>query len=122
MRKVTMTALAGLMLAGGVVAGCASDPYYNDYAWNRTEPYYDNAYYGPVYHPGYVYDRSGSSVAASVLGSLLGGSYDYAAVPVDQFGPNPSGMIAPDGHRIRCTLRTRYDNVYNARVTRRECR
>jgi hypothetical protein len=119
MRKLTLAALAGVTVAGAALAGCASDPYYDSYAWNRTDPYYDQAYYGPVYRPGYVY--APGTVGASVLGSLLG-AYDYAAVPYDQFGPNPDGLRAVDGHRIRCTLRTRYDSFYNARVTRRECR
>lgn len=119
MRKLTIAALAGAMLAGGALTGCASDPYYNDYAWNNRDPYYDRGYYGPIYRPGY--EPSGSSVALSVLGSLL--APDYAGrVPVDAYGPNPNGMIAPDGHRIRCRLQTRYDGYYGARVTRRVCR
>jgi hypothetical protein len=120
MRTTTLAALAGLTLAGGALAGCASDPYYNDYAWNRPDPYYADAYYGPVYRPGYVY--APGSIGASVLGGLLGGAYDYGTVPADRYGPNPDGMIAADGHRIRCTLRSRYDSRYGARVMRRECR
>ena len=126
MRKLTMAALAGLMVAGGAIAGCASDPYYDGYASsrytsNRYDPYYDRNYYGPVDRPGYTYD-SGASVAASVLGSLLGtGSY-YGDVPHDRYGPNPHGMRAPDGHRIRCSLRRSYDRYYGATVTRRVCR
>jgi hypothetical protein len=118
MRTLTLAALAGLTLAGGALAGCAT--YDDDYAWNTRDAYYAQGYYGPVYHPGYVYDSS--SIGASVLGSLFGGAYDYATVPADQFGPNPDGLIAADGHRIRCDLRTRYDSYYNARVTRRYCR
>jgi hypothetical protein len=122
MRKLTMAALAGVMVAGGALASCASDPYYDGYSvssMGRYDPYYDRSYYGPVYRPGYAYDP-GAGLAASVLGSLLGTG--YADVPHDRYGPNPHGMIAPDGHRIRCSLRRSYDRMYNAYVTRRVCR
>lgn len=131
MRKLTLAALAGLTIAGAGLAGCASDPYYdgpssryasNRYAANRYDPYYDSGYYGPAYRPGYTYDNSAGSVALSVLGSLLGTRDDYGRVPVDQFGPNPDGMIGPDGHRIRCRLKTSYDSYYRQRITRRVCR
>lgn len=116
MRKLTLAALAGATVAGGALAGCASDPYY-DYA--SRDPYYDRGYHGPVYAPGYAY--SDSSVALSVLGSLIGDPY-VSRVPVDRYGPNPHGMIAPDGHRITCRLRTSYDSYYGGRITRRVCR
>ena len=120
MRKLTLAALAGCVMAGGAIAGCASDPYYDSYAATRYDPYYDRGYYGPAYRPGYSYDSS-ASVAASILGSLFGGSA-YGDVPYDRYGPNPHGMIAPDGHRIRCNLRRTYDRGYDAYVTRRVCR
>ena len=119
MRKLAWAALAGVMAAGGLAA-CASDPYYDGYSVSRYDPYYDRYYYGPAYRPGYAYDP-GAGLAASVLGSLLGTGY-AADVPYDRYGPNPHGMIAPDGHRIRCSLRRTYDRGFNAYVTRRVCR
>ena len=115
MRKLTLAALAGVIVGGGALAGCASDPYY-DYA--SRDPYYDRYYYGPVYAPGAVY--TAPTVGLSVLGPLIGSEYNR--VPVDRYGPNPEGFIAPDGHRINCSLRRTYDPVYGARVTRRVCR
>jgi hypothetical protein len=125
MRKLTMAALAGLMVAGGAIAGCASDPYYDGYASTgyrtyaatRYDPYFDRYYYGPVARPGYTYD---ATIGASVLGSLLGTGY-YGDVPVDRYGPNPEGMRAPDGHRIDCSLRRSYDRALGAYITRRVC-
>ena len=123
MRKLTIAALAGATIAGGALAGsAAAQPY--DYYPRSYDPYYDRGYYtGPVYTREYYGDRSGAAAALSVLGALLGsGTSYYDRVPVDRFGPNPHGMRAPDGHRIRCHLRRTWDPYYGGRITRRVCR
>ena len=33
-------------------------------------------------------------------------------VPFDRYGPDPNGMIAPDGHRIKCKLQDDYGYRY----------
>ena len=127
MRKLTIAALAGLTIAGGLglaTSGSAQPyRYYSpyDHSWHYT---YDRDRYERYryrYHDRDD-DDAGAALAGAVLGSLLGsdtGYYDRA--PVDRFGPNPAGMIAPDGHRIRCRLRTNWDSYRDAYVTRRAC-
>ncbi|HEY8572138.1 hypothetical protein [Phenylobacterium sp.] len=117
-------------------------PYYYSQPYGYTQPY-AQPYAQPYgYNQPYAYNQpyssygsnNGLSAGLAVLGSLFGLntsalSYNgygyntpYGAVPVDQYGPDPNGMIAPDGHRIKCKLRRSYDSYYRQTVTRRECR
>jgi hypothetical protein len=123
MRKLLTAALAGATVAGGVaIAQSASaQPYY----YGPPPGYYDTYRY-----PAYPYDdryrgsNSELGVLGSVLGSVLGlnyGSSFYSRVPVDQYGPDPNGMIGPDGRRIKCKVRRTYDRYYGGYVARREC-
>ena len=121
------------------------DPYTGRYVYNQpysgyrapTTPYYYSQPYGYTqpygYAQPYAYNQpygsnTGLSAGLAVLGSVLGlntgiaaSPYGYGAVPVDQYGPDPNGMIGPDGRRIKCTLRRNYDSYYRQYVTRREC-
>jgi hypothetical protein len=128
MRKMLSAAVIGLTAFGGaVIAGAAQAQPYGYYA-PAPSGYYDsygnyhNGYYAaPVYPaPAYSYD-SGAGLAGAVIGSLLAPSYAAPAVPVDRYGPDPNGMIAPDGHRIKCKLRTGYDSRWGGYHTFREC-
>jgi hypothetical protein len=123
MRKLTIAALAGLTIAGGLglaTSGSAQpyryySPYDHSwhYSYSRDRDYDDDDYYR---------DRDGSALAGAVLGSLLGSDTGfYNRAPVDRYGPDPNGMIAPDGHRIKCRLRTNWDTYRDAYVTRRVC-
>ena len=128
MRKLTAAALAGATVAGGaLIAGQAAAQYYP-----APPAYYDR--YDPYYRapaPAYRYDdrsyygnRSSSGVLGAVLGSVLGLNYDqgfYSRVPVDRYGPDPNGMIGPDGRRIKCKLRRSHDRYYGGTTIRREC-
>ncbi|MBW8815798.1 MAG: hypothetical protein JF588_20460 [Caulobacterales bacterium] len=129
MRKLAIAALAGLTIAGGLgmaTSGSAQPyRYYSpyDHSWHYTHDRdrYD-AYRDRDRDDDGYRDRDGAALAGAVLGSLLGsdtGFYDRA--PVDRFGPDPNGMIAPDGHRIKCRLRTNWDTYRDAYVTRRVC-
>ncbi len=101
MRKLLVAALAGASALGGamIAQGAGAQPYY----------------YGPaparIYEPGYRYDDYGRPY------------YDegYAAVPVDRFGPDPNGMIAADGHRIKCKLQDDYSYRLGRYLTHRVC-
>lgn len=143
MRKWLTAALAGATVAGGAaLAGQAMaqryyyptpptySPYY-DGGYYRAPAYpqygypsYDNRYYGNRYYDN-RYSGSGSAgLLGSVLGSVLGLSYPssfYSGVPVDRYGPDPNGMIGPDGRRIKCKLRRTYDSYYGGYTMRREC-
>src|SRR4051812_29135038 len=125
MRKLITAALAGATFAGGfAVAGTANAQYYDRYG-NYHRSYADEYYRvpPPAQDPYYYGRRGGSADALSVLGSVLGLDDGYMArVPVDRYGPNPHGLIAPDGHRIRCKLRSGYDSYYRGYVKQRTCR
>ncbi|HEY8616459.1 hypothetical protein [Phenylobacterium sp.] len=141
MRKIIGATVAGLALVGSAAAMTSTaqaqpgyyynpQPYYGGY---NPGPYYNNGYPNGYYAPGYNYNRgyygndgSLAGIAGAVLGSVLGGGYaggyGYGNVPVDQYGPDPNGMIGPDGRRIKCKLKRTYDSYYRGYVTRRECR
>lgn len=132
MRKLLAATLAGATIAGGLaVAGTANAQYYDRYGYYHAAPTYVDPYRAPVdpyayrapVDP-YAYGSTtyGTSNALSVLGSVLGLDTGYMnRVPVDRYGPDPNGMIAPDGHRIKCKLRSSYDSYYGRSMTRREC-
>ncbi|MCR5877102.1 hypothetical protein [Phenylobacterium sp. J367] len=135
MRKLMSAAVAGLAVVGGAaaIATTAEAQRYGGYYYGPPTPY------GNYYNRPYDYNRYGQPygyngndpVAAGMaaLGSVLGlnmqgayggGGYGYG-VPVDRYGPDPNGMIGPDGRKIKCKLRRTYDRYYNGYVTRREC-
>ena len=125
MRKMLSAAVIGLAALGGAViaGGAQAQPY--GYYYNPPTGYYDNGYYhpAPAYNgyytaPAYGYNDP-AAVAGALIGSVIAPAYG-PAVPVDRFGPDPNGMIAPDGHRIKCKLRDDYD-VRGHMYTRREC-
>ena len=130
MRKMLSAAVIGLTALGGaVIAGGAQAQPYGYYS-PAPYGYYDNGYYrapapAPYYNgyyatPSYSYS-DGAGLAGALIGSLLGPSYVGPAVPVDRYGPDPNGMIAPDGHRIKCKLRTGYDSRWGGYHTYRQC-
>ena len=100
MRKLLIAALAGASALGGamVAQSTAAQPYYAPLP-------------APIYEPGYRYDDYARPY------------YDegYAAVPVDRFGPDPNGMIAADGHRIKCKLQDDYSYRMGRYFTHRVC-
>jgi hypothetical protein len=142
MRKMLSAAVIGLTAFGGAViaGGAQAQPYgyyapapsgyYDSYGHWHSAPVYNNGYYtAPAYvapsygytTPSYGYDTSGAGLAGALIGSLLGNGYATSAVPVDRYGPDPNGMIAPDGHRIKCKLRTGYDSRWGGYHTYRQC-
>lgn len=135
MRKILSAALIGLTVSGGaVIAGTArAQPYgyyapapgYYDNGYYRPapRPYYGNGYYNNGYYatPSYSYynGSDAAGLAGALIGSVIAPAYG-SAVPVDRFGPDPNGMIAPDGHRIKCKIRTGEDS-YGRYRTFRDC-
>lgn len=123
------TALAGLAL----VPAAQAQSYYDDpYRPAPAQGYYDSygdwhAYAAPptAYTPapdwstnqGY-YDAP--AVAGSTLGAAIAG-YTYDGTPYDALGPDPNGMIAPDGHKIKCKNQTDWSDYRHSYVTRRVC-
>lgn len=124
MRTLICAGLAGAMIAGVAGIGSAEAQRYYDPRYDRPAYGYD-PYYGYRAPAPYGYGpQSGTASALSVLGSVLGlnyGSSFYSGVPVDRYGPDPNGMIGPDGRRIKCKLRRSYDRYYGSTITRREC-
>jgi len=97
MRKLLMALMAGGTVLGGaaIASSAAAQPYEPGYRYDAFgRPYYDDGYR----------DYRG-----------------YADVPYDRFGPDPNGMIAADGHRIKCKLQDTYSYRFDRYVTRRVC-
>ncbi|HEY0436773.1 MAG TPA: hypothetical protein VGC92_09045 [Phenylobacterium sp.] len=122
MRNLLLAAAAGAAALGG--AAIAPAVHAQPYDYYRPAPAYEPAYryddygrrydYDEAYRPGYA-----APMAGAVIGSTI---YDtYGRVPVDRFGPDPNGMIAPDGHRIKCKLRDTWDDRFDRYMTRRVC-
>lgn len=119
-------ALAGLAtLAGGAtIAGAAQAQPYGYYYNPPPTTYYYNPPPASGYYvaPGYVYEPGAAGLAGAVIGSMIGAMPAYGQpVPVDRYGPDPNGRIAPDGRRIKCKLQDNWDADRDAYVTRREC-
>jgi len=127
MRKLLFAATAAATVLGGAMIAQAAQaqPYYGYY--ERVTPGYHYDTYGRRYFedrhgrhyvdeaaPRYDYDDD-LAVGGALLGSVLGG------VPYDRYGPDPNGMIARDGHRIKCKLSDTWDYRLDRYVTRRVC-
>jgi hypothetical protein len=131
MRKMLTATAAGLAVASGAMAlaGAAQAQPYGHYTSDGRYAYtyeapraygYDGRYLPYGYYNGY----SGYSSEAALAGALLGAAIApdiLGHAPYDQFGPDPNGMVASDGHLIKCKLVNSYDGYYGAYRTRREC-
>jgi len=120
MRKLLIAAAAGASALGGVMIAQAV----------QAQPIVV-APAAPVYAPpaGYHYDAYGRLVydpayAAPVVGGAVIGAplvNAYAGVPVDEYGPDPNGMRAADGHKIKCKLTDDWDERFDRYMTHRVC-
>jgi hypothetical protein len=123
MRKLLLAGVAGATLLGGAaIAQTVSAQPYVVYPAPTTvvEPGYRYDAYGrPYYDDGYRAPGAYVDEAGSVLGPAIVEA--YGGVPYDRYGPDPNGMIAPDGHRIKCKLGDTYDSRLDRYVTRRVC-
>ena len=120
MRKLLFAAAAGATVLGGaMIAGAAqAQPYYVAPAPAYVAPapaYHFDSYGRLVYDPPYA----APVVGGAVIGPSLG--LAYGAVPFDQYGPDPNGMIAADGHKIKCKLQDDYDGRFDRYMTHRVC-
>lgn len=105
MRKLLLAGATGAALLGGamVVHGAAAQPY----GAYRAAPAIEPGYRFDAYGRPYFEDRSAP--------------YSYASVPYDSFGPDPNGMFAADGHRLKCKLDDSYDGELGRYIVRRVC-
>jgi hypothetical protein len=56
--KRSVKVLLGAVLGAAVLGGCATDPYYRDYAYNESPTYYRSySYSDPYYSAPYYYGR-----------------------------------------------------------------
>jgi hypothetical protein len=136
MRTKIGVALAGLTVAAGgaMIAGAAQA---QTYYYNPPPAYYYNpppstyyapapryvapAYGAPSYYGAPAYSAPG--LAGAVIGTILGADAfsTVPGVPVDRYGPDPNGMMAPDGHRIKCKLQNGWDSYRERYMTQRQC-
>src|SRR5437879_5428965 len=102
MRKLLFAAAASATVLGGAMIAQTV----------QAQPY--GYYPAPAYVPAYRYDEFGRPYVDNAYRAP-------AAVPYDRFGPDPNGMIAADGHRIKCKLQDDWDGRYDAYMTHRVC-
>jgi len=125
MRKMMGAAIIGLMVAGGaIIAGPANAQPYG-YYYAPAPGYYDNGYYRsgppPYYYDGYTGYYTAPGLGGALLGMALPGAAYPVGTPVHRYGPDPNGMIAPDGHRIKCRITSGYDERYGRYRSFRMC-
>jgi hypothetical protein len=119
MRKLLFAAAAVASALGGamIAQSVQAQPYYVPApAYVAPGYHYDDfgrLVYDPGYRPTYV-----APLAGSVLGPPLADA--YARVPFDRYGADPNGMVAADGHVIKCKLTDDWDGRYGYH-TRRVC-
>ena len=125
MHRLIKIALASVAIVGGAsLAQGAQAQSYGDYRYN-------DGYYSRNYAPGYDYYRgepsyvapgydSSAAAAGAVIGSMLGIDPAYGG-RYDRYGYDPNGMIAADGHRVKCKIRTLWDAHYGRYIERRFC-
>src|SRR4051812_11659615 len=123
MRKFLIAAMAGASVLGG--AAIAQSTQAQPYGYYERGYHYDadgRRFYDDGYGRHYVdpvrrydYDDAPLAIAGAVLGSVMG------EVPYDRYGADPNGMIARDGHRIKCKLSSGYDGRYGGYMTHRVC-
>ena len=110
--------------AAMIAQGAQAQPYGYYERFTPTYRYdtYGRRYYEDRYGRHYVdapaaryYDDDGIAVGGALLGSAM------ADVPYDRYGPDPNGMIARDGQRIKCKLTSDWDYRLDRYVTRRAC-
>lgn len=125
MRKLLVAAAAGASVLGGAMIAqtAQAQPYYAPAPAYAPPGYHYDAYGRLVYDRYDRYDRRYVAPAAPLAGSVLGPPLAdaYADVPFDRFGPDPNGMIAADGHQIKCKLQDDWSSRYGRTMTRRVC-
>ena len=117
------TSMAGaLVLALASTAQAQPSGYYPgrgaDYAYRYEPPKaygYDGRYTPYSYGDGYDGFNGRTLPGAALSPDVL------SQAPQDRFGPDPNGMVRPDGAVIKCKLVNRYDSDYGRYMTRREC-
>ena len=130
MRKLLVAAAAGAtVLSGAMIAQAVQAQPYGYYppagAYYAPAYRYDSygrRYFEDAYGRHYVdaaprsdYDDAPAGLAGALIGSVMGG------VPYDRYGADPNGMIARDGHRLKCKLTDDYDGRYGRYTTHRVC-
>jgi hypothetical protein len=123
MRKLLLAAMAGGALIGGVAmaqtAGAQAYVVYPPAAAFAEPGYHYDAYGRPYFDDGYRHPDVYAGAAGSTLGPALADA--YGRVPYDRYGADPNGMLAADGHRIKCKLTDNYDDYDGRYHTRRIC-
>ncbi len=126
MRKMLCAMAAGLAAIAAAARGQPTGYYPGpnaSYAYRYAPPraYGPSGDYTPeTYYSGYdtYYGQEGRWVAPP------GAAAAEAAIehaPRDAYGPDPNGLVAPDGHRIKCKLVGDWSSYAGRHVTRREC-
>jgi hypothetical protein len=111
LKKLGLAALVAALLPGAALA----QPWYRPYDNRDRSPYYeqDRGRYGDDD------DRYGRNRDRAYRD--WGQPYVLGHPAYDQYGPDPNGTIAPDGHRIKCKLVNEWNGYYGEYLRRRAC-
>lgn len=103
--------IAGALAALGMSAAHAQPrwPYEGRYYAPRQDDDDD----GYRYQPRYQDPRDGYGYG--------GAPYVRGHPAYDEYGPDPNGLRAPDGHRIKCKLVDQWDGYTGRYIRRRAC-
>src|SRR5690242_16803253 len=118
MRKLLVAAAAGASVLGGAMIAQAVHAQTYVVAPPLYAPapaYHYDAYGRLVYDPAYAAPVVGGAVIGPPLAAV------GRAVPFDEYGPDPNGMIAADGHKIKCKLTDDWDSRFDRYMTHRVC-
>jgi hypothetical protein len=133
MRKLPRALAVSLAAAGAAaIAGAGqAQPYGDytghgaDYAYRYAPPqqydgsgrYLPYSYYNG--YDGYNYAPTTPEASAAVGAAMAAAALGHA--PYDRYGPDPNGVVAPDGHQIKCKLVSDWNDYYSRYVKHRVC-
>jgi hypothetical protein len=122
LRKLVVLGAGLAMIAGAAQAqpiGHSWGPGEYAYVYAPPRAYgYDGRYTPFSFYNGVDYAELAARRAP--MGPELRAGYG-PGVRLDAYGPNPNGMIAPDGHQVRCRLSSHFDIWKGHTETQREC-
>lgn len=112
LKKLALAALAATLIPAAALA----QPWAQPYGDRSPQAYYGDR--GPYYYGDDRYARSYPDAP-----------YGYESVPYvrghpafDQYGPDPNGLRAPDGHRLKCKIVKGWDDYDGQRIKHRKCK
>lgn len=112
LKKLALAAMVAVLIP----AAATAQPWYRRYDDRDHGPYYGR-------DRGHDYDDD-DRYERSYRDQPYGGwdePYVRGHPAYDQYGPDPNGLRAPDGHRLKCKLVDEWNGYYGQYIRRRAC-